>query len=201
MSGYDRFSDRLIAAEQVDAKQKERYEMEMQRMLNPALTPARRVLAAIFAVVGLLAAVDFGVTSATARMSGDYAGWGRAVLGVMAALTLALAITLGRMAIRGTVDLRRDISTVTKIRWAISLMVSVVAFVIAWADAHYGTGKASAFYAAMGLAFLGACSVLVIKDRVHQSSLNVRQKLLEIELRLAEMSEKLDNRQGQSESK
>ena len=196
MSDRDRFSDRLIAAEQVDAKRKERYEMAVQQILNRTLTPARRIAYALSAILGLFGAVSFSVQAVTQHMTGEYAMWGRAILGLFAVLFLVFSVFAGRAAIRGTANLRKDVPAIAGIRWGISFLIFVTALFVAGLELKYGSGTWSVFTAIVGLAFLVNGTLILTRNLIQQSELSLREKLLEIELRLAEMNEKLDKGQG-----
>ncbi len=196
MSDQGRFPDRLIGAEQVDAKRKEHYRMEMQRILNRTLTPGRRIWCAFTAAVSLLAAANFGVMAFTQHITGDYALWGRAIYGAFAVLLLALAAVVGRMAMKGTANLRKDLPAIAGLRWGLSFLLSISALLAAWLDARYGSGKWSAFAAAVGVAFIVFGAIHLIRSSVQQSELRTREKMLEIELRLADMADKLGEEPG-----
>ena len=190
MGHRDSFADRLIAAEQVNAKRKERYEMQMRQLLSQTLTPARRAGYAIGALIGLFLGVDFAVLAATGHMTGEYAAWGRGVFGVFAAFGLVWGALAGRIAIRGTVDLRSDRTAVTRLVWYLSIFIVVVALFVGGLDLRYGSGKWSVFTALIGIAYLIAGALFVVRNLVQQAELRIREKLLEIELRLTELDEK-----------
>lgn len=194
MRAHDRFANRLIAAEGVDAKRKERYEMQVKHILSQTLTPAKRVAYAVGAVLGLFLAVDFGVLAVTLHITGGYAAWGRAAIAILAALGLLWTVLAGRIAIRGTVNLRDDRRAIARLQWGLSLLIFIVALLAGWLEVRYGSGKWSVFIAVVGLAYLITGALFVIRNHVDQSELRIREKLLEIELGLAELNEKLGTR-------
>lgn len=193
MSVQERFSDRLIAAEKVDAKRKERYEMQLQQLLNPTLSTPRRILCALLALLGLGAGANFAIMVQTTHMSGDYDWVGRAFFVLMAVLFLAFGLINGKMAVKGSANLRRDVPAVARIRWGMSFVVVVVALVLAWCEVKYNAGRGSAFYGAIAVAFAVFGAIHVITDQIRRSGLNTQEKLLEIELRLTEVSDRLAN--------
>jgi hypothetical protein len=71
MDQHNDFRDRLLAAEQVDRKRRERYEMEMQLILNPKLNPIRRVACGVVAAVSLLFAANSAHLAITLHIQGD----------------------------------------------------------------------------------------------------------------------------------
>ncbi len=196
MNHHDTFADRLIAAEQMDAKRKERYEMEMRKILTQTLTPARRTAYAVGAILGLLFAVDYGWLAATLHITGEYAVWGRVAFGAFALLALGWTVVAGRIAIRGTLSLTTDRTMTARLLWYLCVLISIVALCVGGLELTYGSGKWAVFTAVIGLAYLIAGALFVIRNLVQQSELRIREKLLEIELRLAELNEELGRRSG-----
>jgi len=194
MKAHDRFADRLIAAEHIDTKRKERYEMGMRQLLNQTLTPAKRIAYAFGAIVGLAFAVNSAVLAATLHITGEYAAWGRAVFGVFAVLGAVWAVLAGRIAIRGTVNLRKDRAAIARLVWGLSLLIFIVALLVGGLGLRYGSGRWSVFTAVIGLAYLISGALFMVRNLVQQSELKICEKLLDIELRVAELDERLGGR-------
>ena len=196
MSHHDTFAKRLIAAEHVDAKRKERYEMEMQKILSQTLTPAKRIAYAFGAVFGLAVGVNWVVLMVTVDMTGEYETWGRAVFGILGVLGLVWAALAGRIAVRGRVDLRKDRRAVARLVWGLSLLIFITALFVSGLELRYGSGRWSVFILVVGLAHLLIGALFVSRSLVEQSELSIRAKLLEIELELTELNEKLGRSLG-----
>jgi hypothetical protein len=128
MNRHSDFRDRLLAAEQIDVKRKERYQMAVQRILSSTFRGAMRT-------VGGLAAV----------------------------LALAFALLCA----------------------GFSLFIAAI-----------GILDNYPYLGILAVAFLVIHSLIVTQRLVRQSELNVREKLLEIELKLAEMNEALTGKKG-----
>jgi hypothetical protein len=197
MNENNDFRDRLVSAQQFTPAYRENYRKGLESMLTRRLTPTRRIVCAALAVSGLCAAVSFGVQAVAQRSNGEYAAWGRAAFGVMALWGLAWAALLGAMAIRGTVNLRKDRQAIAGLRWFFFVFVGILLMLVGGLQLKYEPGSSSPVFAAViGLGFLVYGALVVIHNLVQQSELNVREKLLEIELKLAEMSEMLAGKQG-----
>jgi hypothetical protein len=192
MNNHSDFRDKLVSAQQFTPAYRERYRKGLESMLTRRLTPARRIVCSLLALGGLCAAVNFGVQAATQGSNGEYAAWGRAAFGVMALWGLAWAALLGAMAIRGTVNLRKDRQAIAGLRWFFFVFAGILLMLVGGLQLKYEPGSNGPVFAAVvGLAFLVYGALVVIHNLVQQSELNVREKLLEIELKLAEMSETL----------
>jgi hypothetical protein len=129
MNQHSDFRNRLLASEQVDVKRRERYQMEVQRILSSTFRWAMRTVAGLVAVLALafaLLCAGFSLFIAAKGMLDNYP--------------------------------------------YLSILLAVV--------------------------FLVIHSLIVIQRLVKQSELNIREKLLEIELKIAEMNEALAGKQG-----
>lgn len=196
MSHPQRFADRLIAAQQVDAKRKERYEMELRQVLHQTLTPAKRVAYAVGAFLGLAFAVDGVAIAAAGHITGEYAAWGRAAFAAFAVFGLVWAFLAGRIALRGTLDLRGDRTAIARLLWCFSVLVFVVVVLAGALNLRYGSGRWPAFAAVIALAYLIAAALFVVRNVVQQAELRIREKLLDIELRVAELDEGMRKDRG-----
>lgn len=191
MPAQERFSERLIAAEQADGERKEHHAMELHRILHQTLTPARRIAYGAAAVLGLFLGADWGWIAIGRRITGEYAAWGHVVFGAFALLALAGAFITGRIAIKGTVDLARDRTIMARLVWYFSALVCLVALLAGGLQLRYGSGKWAVLVAVAGVAYLIAGAMVMIKNLVQQSELRVREQMLKLELRLVELGEKL----------
>lgn len=193
MNRQDDFRDRLIASQQSTPEYRERYRRRLDSMLTRELSPARRVVCGVMAVIAILAGISLGVQTLTMEIRGEYAAWGRMILGLFAAWAIAFGIRLGSIAIRGTMNLRKDRSAISGMRLVFFIGTAIVLLLVSGLQLKYEPGSNAAILnAVIGLAFLAMAVFVAIRNLVQQSELNVQEKLLEIELRLAEVNEKLE---------
>jgi glycopeptide antibiotics resistance protein len=80
---------------------------------------------------------------------------------------------------------------VARLVWYNSILICAVALFVSWLNLKYGSGKWSVFTALIGIAYLIAGMLSVVRNLVHQAELRIREKLLEIELRLTDMDEEM----------
>jgi len=109
---------------------------------------------------------------------------------------LVWAVLAGRIAVRGTVDLRKDRRAVAGLVWGLSLLIFITALFVSGLELRYGSGRWSLFIAVVGLAHLLIGVLFVTRSLVEQSELRIRAKLLEIELGLTELNDKLGKSLG-----
>ncbi len=100
---------------------------------------------------------------------------------------LAWAAVAARICWRGSLELRIDARRIAVMVWVFTV-VTMVFFLMAGMSAE--DRLLGLMLIANGLAFLIGAGVYWITYRIEQAELNTREKLLQLELRLAELQEK-----------
>jgi hypothetical protein len=180
------FRDRLLAIERVTPSLKEHHQTEMKNMLERKLTGFRR---SVWLVASL-----FGAASAVAFLAIAFFGpaelgaSGRVALGVGALFGVAWAALGIRIFIRGVLDLRWDAGVYAALCWVLPVLLSTFMLVAA------PEGVVGLRMIAASIVFLIGGAVFLLRHVVEQSELNTRQRLLEVELQLAELAEILKSK-------
>jgi hypothetical protein len=169
--------------EHVTPSLKERYDLEVQAMLEKKLTTLGRVVWLIATIVGVGFAAVFGGLAAFAPAGIPWQGRLGFAGGALFGLGWAL---LGiRILRRGSFQFRADEGMVAAMSWVWPVFLLTIFMV--WAPNNLMGLR----MILMGLAFLLMGAVFLTTSVIRQAELRSREKLLEIEYRLAELSESL----------
>jgi hypothetical protein len=178
---HDGLRERLLKMEQVTPSLKQRYEREIQDMLEKKLTGVRLWAWLVSAIAGLAFAVLFSTLAV--MMPTGFPWPGRLGFAGSALFGIGWAILGIRVFRNGSLDLKIDTGAAAGMSWV--LPVFLVTLFMVWApDSITGLRMIVS-----SLAFLIMGAVFLIRHVIEQSELNAREKLLEIEYRLAELTE------------
>ncbi len=175
------FRDRLLKMEPLTPALKERYEQEIHAMLEKQLTGIGRWVWLGSAILGLGFTLLFG-TSAI-MLPGGFPIWGRVGFALGALFGIGWAILGIKVFRRGSLDLKLDSKVATGLTWGFVVML-VTLFMVVAPDSIVGLRMIIS-----GLVFLVIGVVFLLRHVIEQAELKTREKLLEIEYRLAELSE------------
>ena len=152
-------------------------------MLEKQLTGVGRWVWLVAAVGGVALAIFFGVLAW--RMPANFPLLGR--VGLIGGIVFCIGwVVLGiRIFRRGSLNLRTDTSLINGMAWVWSVFL-VTIFMVGAPDSIMGLRMILS-----GLVFLVGGAVFLITHIVQQAELRSREKLLEIEFRLAELAEAL----------
>lgn len=181
------FRDRLLEVEPVTPALKERYEKEVQVMFQKKLTRVQGWawlatsigslgLAIVFAVTAVLAPSGFPLFVQVSFVVGAFFGLAFAALGLSVYM-------------RGSVNLKTEGAAVSGLAWGLPVVMLTLFMMFAPEDV-VGLRMITC-----GLVFLVMGAVFLLRHVVEQSELKTREKLLEIEYRLAEVQELVKSRQ------
>jgi len=184
MNENNDFRDRLVSAQQFTPEYREKYREGLENMFTRQLTPLQRILASIGVLAGL-AVIGFYIYMA-ARYTGP---GGRYVLGLLGLIVLAVTAVRLMVVVTGRVNLRWQPKTVAYVAFY-GLLIFAMGNLIAASNANDAT------IALVGVFPLLLAVAKLILVHIQESELNVREKLLEIELQMAEMNEALAAKQG-----
>jgi hypothetical protein len=191
-------SERLVDAEKTNTTHREEYQKLMQAIVSRKLSFLERLGFAALAIVGLLTALPFAELS----LSKIGSGMGFIVrIVTIPGLVLALtwAVVTGWIAARGLFNLRTLPPRIAGIGIALGFF-GIVLFMFVFivpitmqdpTDARSIFGIQLSLIAFFFLVVMGLCVVLRLLYRIQ---FQTREKLLEIEYRIAELAEKVESK-------
>ena len=148
------------------------------------LTTTRRTMFAIVAVVSLVSA---GVCAALAVTEPTLPVLARIGLATGTFFGLAWAVVGARIALRGTIDLKVDNRRIAAMVWTFTTLMMVFFLVVGMSSKDRLLGL---MMIGNGLAFLIGAAVYWLTHRIEEAELNTLERLLQLELRLAEFCER-----------
>lgn len=181
----DMFSERLLALEHTDPALRERYRQAVEAMLVRPLTGPQWLLHAVVAVFGLVA----GGVCATLVVT-EPAGLPpltRAALTLFAVFGVSWSLWAAGVLQRGAVHRRRDRAAAA--RMAFGFAMAAVVMIAALAAASPGPTALVMVMVALAMAI--AAAVVMLSHAIEQAELRGREQVLALELRLAELGDRL----------
>ncbi len=151
-------------------------------MLTKKLTGPRRVIFSIVAVAASVSALVCGSLAITEPQLPPLARVGLAT-GVLFGLAWVIAIV--SVLRRGEIDLKRDGRRIAQMVWGFTLLMSIFFCAVGMSRPD---NPVSVLLMVQSLVFLISAAVYWLNHRIEESELNVKEKLLEIELHLAELT-------------
>ena len=151
-------------------------------MLTRKLTTPSRVFLCLVAVVSAVSALVCGSLAITEPQLPPMVRVGLAT-GVLFGLAWVIAIV--SVLRRGEIDLKRDGRRIAQMVWVFTLLMSIFFYAVGMSRPDK---PVSVLLMIQSLVFLISAAVYWLNHRIEESELNVREKLLEIELHLAELT-------------
>jgi MFS family permease len=176
--------DRLLAVERLSPETQHQLQQELHAMFVRELTLPRRIFMGLVAVAALCAAAVCGFLAVTEPTLPPLA---RVGLGVGVLFGLAWAVVAGRIAWRGALDLQLDARRMAAMVWVFTVLMMVFFLMLGMSAEDRMLGL---MMIGNGLVFLIFAAVYLLAQRIEQAELNLREKILQLELRVAELSEK-----------
>jgi hypothetical protein len=176
--------DRLVALEPLSSESQQRIQQEIHAMLVRDLGKPARVFIGLISAASLVMAVFLAFLAVTAANLPLVARIG---LGTGTLFGLAWAAWSFRVARRGTMDLRVDSRRMASLVWVFAVLMMTFFLMVGMSAKDRMLGL---MLITQGLAFLVGAAVFLITHCIAQAELSTREKLLQLELRLAELSEK-----------
>jgi len=179
------FRDRLLRTEQVTPALKERYEKEMKAMLEKRLTGVRRWVWLGGTLMSVVVAMFLGAMAIFPPLA-EVPLPIRIGPAVGALFSVGFAILSLRIFRRGSMDLKFDTSVYIGMIWLCAVFTTTIFIVMFPLVPDRIVGL---WLSIFGLVVLVSGAVFLIRHVIEQSELKTREKLLEIEYRLAELVE------------
>ncbi len=180
------FPDRLIQCESPTLALHEKYRKEITAMLEKRLGFAGRAMWIFWAVFGLAQAIIFG--SVAVISYGRLPLWGTVGFGAGVVFGLAFGALSGWIAWSGRVHLKSQPPAMVGMAWAFVVVMMTLVLVNA-PDSIVGVRMIVST-----LTFLVMAAVFMLASRTEQAELRTKEKLLEIEYRIAELGDHLNHR-------
>lgn len=174
--------DRLLAVGSPSPSVQDQIQKEIRSMLTKKLTGPRRVIFCIVAVAASVSALVCGSLAITEPQLPPIARVGLAT-GVLFGLAWVIAIV--SVLRRGEIDLKRDGRRIAQMVWVFTLLMSIFFCAVGMSRPDK---PVSVLLMVQSLVFLISAAVYWLNHRIEESELNVKEKLLEIELHLAELT-------------
>ena len=179
------FADDLIACEGTTPVLRNKYEKEVTAMLEKQLGTAGRSMWIFWTIFGLSLAILFGYVAIWSY--GDLPLWGTGIFALSAAFGLIHAGISSWIAYSGRLLMKTQPPALAGLAWGLTVIV-VTTYLVAMPDSIRGVR------ALVGrLVFLVMAAVFMISCRTEQAELRTEEKLLQIEYRIAALSEQLND--------
>jgi hypothetical protein len=176
--------DQLIALEPLSPDSQKRIQQEMHAMLTRQLGIPGRLFVGFVSAASLGIALLLGYLAVTAVNLPLVARIG---LGTGVPFGLAWGAVSFRVAWRGSMDLKVDARRIAAMVWVFTVVMMVFFLMVGMSAKDRMLGL---MLIVQGLVFLIGAAVHFITFRIEQAELVTREKLLQLELRIAELGEK-----------
>jgi hypothetical protein len=190
------FGEKLLEMEKPNTAYKEQFEIQLQTVLEKRLNYAGRIGLAILGVAGLLIAIPCGHMVFLTRVGGELDLFVHIVYLSGMVLALSWAILMGWVAVRGKLNLRIQLSLIVTISIALGFFFMLDftgRFVLPLArdenKSIFGT-----LLVLIGFFFIVTFVLCLILRVLYRTAFKTYEKLLEIEYRLAELAEKIEDK-------
>lgn len=187
----DNFSDRLLSLEETTPAYREKYEREVEAMLEKRLNPVQRFMF-VFTTVLALAMVVFFAYAALVLLR-ELPLVIRASFGIGAVFAAAWAVLSIRILRAGQMNVRAHPNAMTGMTWGFIVILMVIMMLV---TGKHPQAVLSVYMLLNALVFFIGGVAFLLANRIDQSELNMKERLLSLELRLAEMAEKLEQKAG-----
>lgn len=179
--------DRLLAMERMNPDIKKRYDEELKKMFEKSISPLRRIGIVVLILVLVVQMIGFSYAAIKHDTLPLLARLGF-VAGIL--FSAAFIVVLASVLKRGSYNLRTHPNAITGITWIFLVIFTTLMLLLSGrVETLKGVQMVvnTTIFFIMGVVFL-------LKNAVEQSELKTREKLLDIECRLAEIAEKLEKK-------
>jgi hypothetical protein len=185
------FRRELLDCESIDAALRRKFQTEVQAMWERKLSSPRRAWFKMLAIIMLAMGIFFGCMAYLAPATLPPVA--RIAFVVGAVFCLASVFVIWQLARRGVMNLRTDPMRMAALGWAFVVMMVVVFMVISGMHPDSTRGL---MLVINGIVFMIGAGLILIRTVIEQSELRTREKLLEIEYRLEQLTDEIKRRDG-----
>jgi len=179
------YPERLLELEQITPALKEKYDMELQEIIEKPIRGVHKWTWIGTTVLGFGFMLWFGTFAVIA--SAEFPILGRLGFAVGAVFGLAWAI-LGIVILRrGSINLKTHAPAAAGMGWGLTVIIATFCLLSMGNEPRESLVGIRMCLA--GVIFLVPAAMFMIHSRIQQSELKIREKLLEIEYRLTELAE------------
>lgn len=175
---------RLLAVEPLLPDSRQQLQQDLSVMFQRELSTTRRTF---FGAVAGSALVSAGVCGALALTEPDLPTLPRVALAVGSLFGIAWTAVAARICWRGALDLKRDSRQIAAMVWTFTVLMMTF-FLAAGMSAN--DRLQGVMMIVGGLPFLVGAGVYWLNFRIEQTELSTQERLLQLELRLATLSER-----------
>lgn len=184
----NKFADELIAAQHVEPTLRQRYEQEMQAMLDQPLTKTRKMSFILSAIVCTVMMVMLTIAALSSHRAPIGVRIGVGLGAVYAAGWLVLMLRILR---RGTFQVRGDSRLMSSLPWIFTVALMTL---MLFMTGQRADSVRSVWLVLFALTFLLMASVFLIQYSIGDARLKLEERLLEVQLRVAELAEEMKKR-------
>ena len=180
------FRDRLLRCESPTGEERKEYVEQVRAMSERRLGGAGRGVYLFWTLFSLSLAAVF--TWAAVISYGQLPMWGTVIFVVGVVFGLGFGGLAAYIAATGRVQIKSQPSAMAGMAWGLTVLVATISLVAAPTLPDPMVGIRMMLFSTV---FLVMAAVGLLGSRTEQAELRTREKLLEIEYRLAELAEKL----------
>lgn len=177
--------DRLLDIEAIHAERADKYQKEIQAMIDRKLTASRKVAHVVVIAFALASAIMCGWLAITEE---SLPPLGRTGLATGTLFGLAWAWYGFSILKRGAIDLKVHTRWAATMVWVFTLLMVVFFLMVAMTMNDKVIGI---LMVANGLVFLIGAAVYWLSYKIDDAQLSTREKLLQLELQIAELADRI----------
>ncbi len=180
MNDHTKLRDQLLTVEPMSTDVRERILKETNEMLTKELTPTRKI---VFGVASVFALGSAAVCGFLALTEPELPTLARVGLGTGTLFGLIWFTSLVAMLRKGVMDMRKDPRRIAQMVWVFTLLMTIFFLAVAMTSPDPAKGL---LMVGQSLVFLISAAVYWLNFRIEEAELNLKERLLRLELQLAE---------------
>ena len=184
------FRDKLLDIEKTNTTYKQNYERQVREMTEKKLTGLRKFGTIVSLCMGLGFFVLFGTLAVTVPK--EFPLWCRAIWAIGSLFGLAFAGLSAWILKKGTLNLKTDDMAMAGLAWGFIVIMATITLVNA-GKLPDPTIAIKMLVSVLIFEVMAAAGLL--KAIIERSEVKTREKLLEIEYKLADIAEKMENKE------